>query len=610
MTRVFLSYSKEDSEIALQVGTALTDRGATVYRFEDPEHAGDRFMRTIPLEIDQADLFVALMSPAALASPFCTTEHEIAVHRELTVGENFVYVLEVAPTPKKGWLRVRSWIDLKPAVTDAKLANAVAALPLGAERRAVPAEPSPFQNRTEELDRVLDELTTTGGRDHWLVLSPPKMGKTWFLDEVRRRFEAKKAGRAKPVNVREQELDVRYDAIRVLCLLLDVAVPDETLDDDARLEKIAGAVARRGGHHLALLDNAELMDRATTTRFRQGLRRIQGFIRQSPHASRLSIVVGSRRTEGWSGAGTSTGDRLRPLLLTGFEQPVVQQVLKDTGLTFQQPALDNWTAGLYGLSRGLPALLASSVAWANEQGFINPDACAKVLTFNQVVAPYIKRELLSIHSLLPEAGEKLVERHSALVAALQALAPYRIVTASHLKHHLDQDTKFSKTLTKAGWSRDDLWTAIADTALLLERDNEIWLSHYPPIRQLLYEHFYRSTEAQHATHIAARAFYGRWAEAGAGAGTEQSRMLVESLWHEACMLCCSGSQELPARLLAVAVELTRHFIRPTVYEPVDLEGGVRRQLNNDEEFARLVSRYDGLFDAMVNRISATIVGGA
>ncbi|MDQ3790636.1 MAG: TIR domain-containing protein [Actinomycetota bacterium] len=608
MTRVFLSYTKENSGIARRVSDALKARGAEVYWFEDPEEAGGRFMRNIPREIEQADIFVALMSPAALKSPFCAIEHEIAVHRELTVGDDFVYVLEVAPIPKEGWLRVRDCIDLTPEVTDEKFERAVAALPLGTKHNAEPAAPSQFQNRTQELERILDELTTTGGMDHWLVLSPPKMGKTWFLREVSRRFAEKKKAedRAKLVNLRDEELDVRYDPVRVLCLLLEVDPPDETLDEDARLEEIAGAVAVRGAHHLALLDNAELMDRTTTIRFRKALRHVHQLIDESPTPARLSIVVGSRRQEGWSGSGA--GDRLRVQSLTGFEQPVVQQVLKDTGLPFQQPSLDRWTAGLYDLSRGLPALLVSAVTWAKGRGFINPATIANGRTFDEVVAPYIKRELLSIHSLLPDAGKKLVERHAAVVAALQALAPYRIVTASHLKHHLDQDPAFADALDKADWTRDDLWNAIADTALLLELDNDIWLSHYPPIRQLLYEHFYRSTEDQHATHVAARAFYQRWAETGAGA--EQPKMLVESLWHEACLLCCTGSQDLRTRLPEVAVELTRQFFaRPAVFEPVDLARGVRRQLTNDDEFAQLVSCCDGLFDDVVNRVSATIVGG-
>lgn len=607
MTRVFLSYAKEDSEIASRVRDALEESGVDVYRFEDPERASDRFMQVIPQEIDQADLFLALMSPAALDSGFCQAEHQLAAHRELTLSEKFISVLEVAPTPKKGWLRLWSWIDLTSHVTEETLTNAVKTLLLA--QKPAPEVPgsTKFRNRNQELDRILDGLTTLGGEDHWLVLSPPKMGKSWFLQEVLRRFSQSSKGSATLVDLRKEELDTRFDAVRVLSRLLDVELPDPALDHEVRLEEIAGAVARRATHQLVLLDSAELLDRATTGRFRRALRDLRRLLQDSPHETRLSVVVGSRRREGWTGAGTGTGDRFRLMSLTGFELVVVRQVLSDTGLAFKEPALENWATGLHGLSRGLPALLVSSIAWADAKGFVNPGSCGNGAAFDAVVTPYIKGELLSIHSLLPEAGEKLVERHKALLAAIEVLAPYRIVTASHLKHHLDLNPVFSAAVKQAEWDRDGLWNAIAGTALLLTRENEIWLSHYPPIRQLLYEHFYRDSQQKHATHVTARTFYDGWGSCGAG--TEQAKVLVESLWHEAMMLCCANPQDLPHQLPEIAVDLTRRFIKPAPYESVEMKDGIRRYLLDDDEFVQLISQYDGLLDNVVAEVSAAIGGG-
>ncbi|MFD7654748.1 toll/interleukin-1 receptor domain-containing protein [Actinosynnema sp. NPDC059797] len=607
MTRVFLSYAKEDSSIALRVRDELRKSGADVYRFEDPERAGDRFMQVIPREIDQADAFLALMSPAALESRFCQAEHELAVHRELSLGGNFIYVLEVAPTPKEGWLRIRSWIDLTSHVTEDELTNAVRALPLAQEPAPEVAGLTKFRNRHQELERIMDGITTFGGDDHWLVLSPPKMGKSWFLKEVRERFSKKDGRWTRLVDLRDEELDTRYDELRVLSRLLAVEPPASNLDGDARLDEIAGAVAMRANHQLVLLDSAELLDLPTTGRFRRALRNLRKLLQDSPHRPRLSVVIGSRREEGWTGAGTSTGDRFRSMSLTGFEPLVVRQVLNDTGLHFRESALENWAMGLHGLSRGLPALLVSSLEWAGAKGFVNPGSCGYDTTFDAVVTPYIKRELLSIHSLLPKAGDKLVERHKALLAAVQVLAPYRIVTTSHLKHHLNLNPAFSAALESAEWSVDGLWTAIEGTALLLARDNELWLSHYPPIRQLLYEHFYRDIRQKHATHVRARAFYDGWVPAGAG--TEQARVLVESLWHEATMLCCVDSPDTPRQLPKIAVELTRRFIKPALYDPVEMERGVRQQLFNDDEFVQLISGYDGLLDEVVAQVRATIAGG-
>ncbi|MFD5826343.1 toll/interleukin-1 receptor domain-containing protein [Lentzea sp. NPDC060358] len=603
---MFLSYAKEDSAIAKRVSDALRKRDVEVYRFEDTERQGDRFMQVIPQEIDQSDFFLALVSPAAFASEFCQAEHHLAVHRELTLGVDFIYVLEVVSSPKTGWLRLRSWIDLTPQATEEKLTNAVMALPLAKKpHRAMPGSAT-FRNRDQELDRVLDALTTFGGLDHWVVLSPPKMGKSWFLEEVKERFTRTVEGWTKLVDLRREDLDTRYDAVRVLSRLLDVELPDPLLDEDTRLEEIAGAVARRAIHHLVLLDSAELMDRNTTGKFRSALGRLRKFLLDSPLCSRLSVIVGSRRGDGWTGAGTGTGDRFRQLPLTGFELMIVRQVIGETGLPFREQVLDDWSTGLHRLSKGLPALLVSSLGWAAAKSFVNPGSCGNGATFDAVVAPYIRRELLSIHSLIPQAGERLVERHEALITALQVLAPYRMVTISHLKHHLKLSPEFRTALEEAGWNQEDLWTAIAGTALL-SHDNEVWLSHYPPIRQLLYEHFYRDVEERRDTHVTALCFYEGWSSSGAG--TEQPKVLVEALWHEAMRLCCTNPSDLPGQLPAAAGDLARRLIRPALYTPAEIEHGVRLLLFDDDEIVGLTNQYDGLLDEVLNQVRTAIGGG-
>ena len=41
-----------------------------------------------------------------------------------------------------------------------------------------------FLNREQELENVLRGLTNASGPHFWLVVGPPQLGKTWFLDRI------------------------------------------------------------------------------------------------------------------------------------------------------------------------------------------------------------------------------------------------------------------------------------------------------------------------------------------------------------------------------------------------------------------------------------------
>ena len=410
--RVFLSYSSQDAgDIADRVERSLSGRGAIVYRFQNPAHSGARFMRQIPREVEAADYFVALMSPAAEKSQICQEERELAVYLRQSRDREFIYVFKVGAVNPSGWLATQDWIDLTEPVDDGKLEKAINALPLPISPVVADIQPSPespFRNRNDELRHIKDALTTSGDTDFWVVLSGPKLGKSWFLAKIREDFEEAVGERACLVDLRDHDLDVRYSAVRVLCLLLDVDAPQGEWSP-TEMDRIVGIVARRNKPQLSLLDSAELMDPDVVRDLRVLLDVVHRRVGLTPYRhTRLSVIAATRREDEWAGqrVNSTTVRPFRPVKLTAFGTTVVREALMDTGLTFDSVGLDQWTNALHRMTSGLPALIMSALNWAEGTGYANLDASASDGTFDAVVKPYIERDLLSIATLLPEGGRR------------------------------------------------------------------------------------------------------------------------------------------------------------------------------------------------------------
>jgi hypothetical protein len=610
--RVFLSYAAQDAgDIAERVEQSLIGRGAAVYRFENREHIGKRFIREIPREIEAADYFVALMSPAAETSEICQEERDIAVHiRQFQGRTDFIHVFKVGDVTPSGWLAPQGWIDLMPPVDDVRLEAALDALPLTHSPPPESTTQNLFRNRDDELRRIGDALTTSNDNDFWVVVSAPKLGKTWFLRKVKENFEkATGDGATRLVDLRNLDIDDRYSAVRLLCRLLDVEPPAGELTD-GELNRVIGAVVKRNKPQLSLLDSAELMDLDTASQLRVLFDRVHRTVSETPFGrTRLSFVVGTRREDEWNGrrVNDTVVGPFRTVSLTEFSTSVIRKSLVDTGLTFNNAQLTAWTQALHHMTAGLPALIVNALEWAAESGYVSVEDSASDDTFDTVVKPYIEKDLLSIATLIPEAGEKLRLRHKAMLAAFRVIAPYRIITKSHLKYHLDRDARFEADLTEAGWLGRDLWSAIEKSALT-KPEKKPWLSQYPAIRQMLYRYFYRNNTDQHATHDKALVFYQQWGGDNS-AGMEQVQILLECVWHAAMKMCCDADTDICESLPEFAGGLAERLIRPTRFEPSEWHDYVRSLLSDDEELLALTMRHDGLFDKVLSRVCATIAGG-
>ncbi|KDN19893.1 hypothetical protein DV20_22600 [Amycolatopsis rifamycinica] len=613
MTRIFLSHTGADSDIAGRLSEAMRERGAEVYDYGD--RPGQEFVRGTQSALENADYFVALISPAAMESDWCDLERQTAYHRQIELKRQFVFVVQVQRTPRTGtgFLRVASWIDLLEPQTPDKLTKTLAALGFGDGAPAPGTGPTPwtvFHNREDELNRLINALTTRGTPDLWLVVSPPKLGKTWFLQEVlRRRAALDPPCRIQLVDLRSLPLEYRHDWIKVLCQLLDIAEPASATFGQSECVTAAAALIKRDRAQLYLLDSADLMSKPAAANLRSALTTIHRLVqrRSSSGKTRVSLIIASRHKDGWEGFGPQGGPRIVKIPLGEFTEDVVRLAVRELADDLSTDALDKWSDGLCRLSEGLPAVLAQSLRWAESTEFVDDCQTAAQEVFDQVARPYIKGDLLATESLLPFAGDD-PKRRAALEAALKFAVRYRLLTQSHLRYHIENNAEFQRLLETAGWNQVDLWQAIGQTALQNREVQEPWHVLHRPIRRLLYRYYYPDADSRRSSHEQAREFYAKWA--ARGAGWELGPILVESLWHETAKLLHTSPGTVPEDLPRTAVRLVDEFRRPEILEPSEYCDYVTERLTADREFEMLLRDFDGLFPRVVAAIADTITGGA
>lgn len=619
--RVFLSYAREDEAAAAQIVQWLRDAGVNLYWWQDPTRAGGAFISDIEMAIAEADLFLVLMSPYFLTSPWCRHERDIALQREIDLaGQQFVYVLEVAPTPypESGMLRRYGRLDASPPLDQTKLESIGVALHLSeAQQPTRPSGPTPvFRNREDELPMVVNALTPmTGGRDLWVVVAPPRMGKSWFLDRVQRNLKSNEPDwSVRLLDLREQPSDLRTNVVRLVGSLMEVDVAhlaEERLLSDDDLIQVAAEVSRRGRPQLYVLDSAELVDLNCAVQVRLALSEIYRLVRDGGRRrTKIGLLIGTRRHDEWRGLGpdASNGIRFTPLPLTEFREDVVHEALA---------ALDEWNFGaalqweharrLHRLSEGLPALLVQCLHWATRTEFVAMDRCLTDDVFEEVARPYVRDDLLAADSLLPTGDSRPVEALEVLSQAFRALATYRLFTQSHLNFHLDAGRDFDAALRAAGWSSNDLLEALGRTSLCHHPVDELWHVIEPSIRRLLYR-YYNPTDAERvAAHSAAREFYEGWTTSRT-AGREQPVVLIECLWHEASRMMIEQPDEVPAQLPRSAASMAQSFAGSDLYQPGEFGAFVANRLRNDDELQLLLRRHRGLFDEIVKSVELAIGG--
>jgi hypothetical protein len=623
MTRVFLSYAGEDGAVARRIASAFDQAGIELYWWQDEEQRGKRFVGAIEEGICSADRFAVLMSPDYLSSPWCRRERDLAIQLEHRLAHQFIYVVKVADTDyaESGFLKSYDWLDLTAPIDGGKLDRVLSALLVentggscGAASPA-PSLPKPlFRNRFDEVNTIVNALTTTGGHDLWLVISPPRMGKSWLLDRLQWELASGVSPyRVRLLDLREHPDDLRIDAKRLLGALLNVTEPALGQSgplSDRVMRAVATEVSKRGGRQLYLLDSAERLDPTCAGELRSALTGIYQLIRRTDNPNcRLGIVIGSRRYDDWQGLGQGPGFgvRFHHIALTEFGVDVVHQALAEMNRALGADRQGDYANRLHQLSEGLPALLGKVLHWAEQTAFLELDGPDAESIFDAVARPFVEQDLLSVESLLPDGGQHLRQAKRLLELALRALVPYRLFTMSHLTQHVADDPELRRALAATGWSLDRLLAAVNNTALLKRPLPEPWQVIDPPIRRLLYRYFYESEEARRKAHTTARNFYEGWTVRDAG--QEQGVVLVECLWHETMRMLVERRKDIPRLLPGIAADLAADFARATIYGWGEFSAVVTQRLRDDGEFQLVLREFDGLFDEIVESVATTIAGG-
>ncbi len=611
---LFLSYAEEDSGAAAEISGWLRSQHIEVFDWRT--RRGGRFISQIEAAIQRADAFLALLSPSFLNSDWCGREKDYALHREqaLRAGDPdrvYIHVLEVAATrgSDAGFLSGYDWVSFT-NMADRAASFGELASRLGLEPAPAPviaSKPGPsllapvFRNRDNELEKVRRALTISGGPNFWLVIAPPKLGKTWFLDRIRAELAQSRPATwvARLVDLRQVPIDVRRDAGALLARLFEQEAPIAN-DSDALLA-VAQDISRNRKSCLCLLDHAELLDKTTAATIRSCLSQIYHYVLSANRAGvRFGFIVASRREDEWM--GVTPDPRMSTLSLTEFKIDVIQQALHQLADEMERDGYSssesrNNAALVYRLTEGLPALLVGCLQWVQRQEWLRMERLASQELFDQLTEHYIRQELLTQDSLLPGDEGTTDGPLTVLEQAYRVLAPFRLFTQSHLRYYFEMDSAFRAAMENQQWSMEDLWKAISGTALLVRPLNEPWKEIHTPIRRLLHRHYYKTDDKRATAHSEARKFVEIWVDQQSG--KEQVIGLIECLWHEATALRLRQPAELDQQLRASAAMLSQGLRESPAYTKEELRGYAVDRMRDDAEFQEAVGIAPGLFPRLV-----------
>ncbi|GLY07664.1 hypothetical protein Acsp01_80430 [Actinoplanes sp. NBRC 101535] len=620
---LFLSYAQEDGKIAEEIARKLQQRHHEVFRFEDPAQRGKQWVRRLEEEINEAQGFLALLSPSYLVSGWCRRERELALIRENDLQADgrdtqFVHVARVGPTPltDPGFLRTYDWHDLVAPDGMVHLLDVLDAH-MGSRGNAAPGDPASgpaltaFRNREQELQQLLHGVTTLGGHCFWLVVAPPQLGKSWLLDQVSAELTQGRDGRpwrVRLVDLRVLPSDVRSDTTKLLAHMFPAVDPQSAPPTGAR--EITKMISGDKQPYACLLDGADLLDRGAADALRKQLSQVHQRLQASGHpAARLAVVVAGRRNEEW--LPVSPAPRLNQLPLTRFGAEVISQALRDLAAqmdrSFSPREMEVHAEFVHRFTEGLPALVVECLQWVRrEDSWADIADLDSTTSFDRIARPYVENRLLSTESLMPEGGRDLGDIRDVLSHALRVLTPYRVLTQSHLAHYWAADAALHQAVSAGGWSPPDLWEALNRTALLARPHDEPWTAIHPPIRRLLFRHFHPAAADRAAAHREAATYVEQWMESPRG--KESGVGVVERLWHEASALVLERPAELTAVLSATADRMRERLRPSSFYVAGELRDYVATRISRDEELQEVLGVESGLANRLIAIISSPAGG--
>lgn len=622
---LFLSYADEDSEAAREIADRLSKEDISIYSPQDG--AGDAGLASTAPEcaLHQADAFLALLSPDFLTSTSCRRERGLALSVEDSrhangVPGDFVQVLKIRETPHlhAAALQSRPWFDLTgEGVWEHVLSDLASKFePLassgGSDTPRSGSDggggghlrrPSPlFRNRERELDEICTSIGDEDGEHFWVVIAPPKLGKSWLLDSIGERIGRDWHGRfaIRLVDARELSAEIRDDADAILRLFFGLEPGLST--DRPVTEAIASRMTRNNDFHLCLLDSAELLEDSTVLALRRYLGEISSRLSVARSGSvRLALVAASRRESEWT--GVIPAPRLQIRRLTEFRVEVIYEALQrlavETDCSFGLNAIRQIAERVHALSEGLPALLDGCLRWIRDRGWHDLDQLEDPATFEHIARPYIERDLLSPSSLSARGSVPTSRQRDAIQHTLLRLSPYRFLTMSHLSMQTGDGT-LQAYLDQLGWGVTDLWEAVSGADLLYVPLRQPWHEVYAPIRRLLCRHAYPEVADRSRAHRAACEFMKSFMMGLYG--SDQCRALVECLWQETQIQILARSHSMGEELIRFGRDLSGHLAPVPQIDLLALRDMAARFIANDRELVDALASVADLKDLLVQAV--------
>jgi hypothetical protein len=645
---LFLSYAEEDKDVARTIAGRLINQNVTVYPPQNG-HVREADTEDLARAINQADAFLALLSPSFLASNSCRREHDLALHREQRGKANgaaadFVQVLQIRETPleQAGLLKSRPWFDLTslsdPDTVLTRLADKIEstgsykpgdgdAHPTDADRDGQSAEPGRhpgsaqtgggaarppagsrhhatgwpgFRNREQELDDILGGLRSMDGQHFWLLIGPPELGKTWLLDRI-----SEELRRGEPGRWEIRRLDLcEYPAVDAGSLLTAMFGVVGTHPADPEYSRaVAVGLVKARKRNLCIIDSAELLDDRNARSLRACIAEISQLVdARNNNGTRLALIVASRRDGQWS--GIIPRPRLQRVALTKFKDDVIREALGDlSDRMFGSGGpieLRQIAQLVHTLSEGLPALLVEYLHWIRAEAWVDWHRMETPQMFDQLAVPYVEHKVLAPDRLRGRVGDLTDQQLAAIWLALKAIVPYRFFTTSHLRHYAESG-ELHEAIHAADWSVENLWAAVTTTNLLVLPQDEPWQVIHPPIRRLLCRYWYRTDGTLAQAHANACRFVQSWNNGKLG--KDQSRFLVECLWHAASALRLGAepAAERDEKLITLAREMSLALEPSETFDLATLRRYAVHLLREDEE----LDTVDGV-EALIDRLAGAI----
>jgi hypothetical protein len=618
--KIFLSYAEEDSAIAKRLADHLKQAGIELYDWQDPSQRGKEFIPEIEKQIIEANIFMALLSPDYLLSPWCKHERNLALRRYEHQKDVVILVARTRDVEylSAGFLGGFDWLDLTETDWEKNVKTLLEKLSaitsdiktdMKLEKFSNVDWPS-FQNREDELDEIISNLNDMGGERFFLVLSGPQMGKSWLLEEVYIRLlrrEGKIDWKIVKVDLRDFTDTVWKEPNFILSRLFNIK--SSGMGEVKRIEEIVRVISHAQRSWLCMLDSAELLSRKAAAELRNSLSKIYKEVRNQVPGADFAFIAASRlRHDKWK--GISPSPRFKEIPLTHFSFEVIQKALREmTEVDGRNKFKDEWYTDkafrLKQATEGLPALLVDYMQWVRDKEYVFDagEVNGREL-FDKFAKPFVINALLSPKSLIPSDGDyKLVENERyVLEKTLLGLSCFRIISITYLENVFKVDSDLQNLVILLGWTKEDLWQRLLDTPLI-EPSSQIWVRTYVAIRRLLFRYSYDTPQKQASAHLLAGQFYdGFWNEL---TGTDKAIVLVERFWHQVEYERLTEVKGAQTRLFRFAKELFTTGIKSNHHTREELSGLIEQRISEDEE---LISSLEEIGSFVVERVLKIVQG--